>query len=284
MRTAHIFLLTLLIMVSTACSRNIYVYVPSPANSPALQEKKEFKGNIGPTNAQAAYAITDHIGVIASGQYIWKDLGPRLHGTSTYGGSLEGGLGYFKAWHKKRKAITVDVYAGYGKGGFRSVDYTWGKDSSRADNELRTRFRKYFIQPGFGITHRAIELALSTRVSAVHFEEASMGINALEASFPDNNWFVSYPNAAYEKQKFPTLQGRTIGLVENACTMRAGYRYIKYQLQAMICMPFGSDFFRGTDEQRENVYFQPIAVTMGVALNFGQWVQDSKVKKYKARP
>src|SRR6056297_213766 len=90
-------------------------YIPNMANSPMFSNKGEFQANIatGTSNfdAQAAYAITDHIGIMVNGSYgnETNDTTDDYHKHSF----IEGGLGYFE---NLGESLRYEIYGGYGIG------------------------------------------------------------------------------------------------------------------------------------------------------------------------
>jgi hypothetical protein len=248
-----------------SCSRDIYV--PNQANVPLLKEKNEFKANISLTNWQAAYAITDNIAVMVNGQYVYrnwffnegnKNSDDLFVDNNTRGGVFEGGVGFFKAVDSKKRAV-FEVYAGYGAGAFKTLDGSYPDTAAVLDYQLRTRFNKFFIQPSFGLAHKVVEVAFTPRFSVVKFHNQTIGPRAFE-------------NNTERRSNFLRLGDKAVPFMEPTFTVRAGYRYIKWYGQLMFSVPLNDEKY---NNYNVNDYFQPVSVTMGVTLNFGQWVKDA---------
>lgn len=272
MKKVHLFLLALPVCLLASCSRHIYV--PNQANVPLLKEKNEFKANLSLTNYQAAYSITDNIAIMANGQYVnrsWFYSDDNNNNTdnddlfvdrNTRGGLFEAGVGFFKAVDPKKRAV-FDVYAGYGQGSFKTLDGAYNAAPSgtpATDYQLRTRFSKFFIQPSFGLAHKVVEAAFTTRFSVVKFNDPTLGPKAFESD-------------ADRRTNFLRLSDKAVPFFEPTFTIRAGYRYIKWFGQLMFSVPLNDEKY---NNYNVNDYFQPVSFTMGVSLNFGQWVKDAK--------
>ncbi|RPE12831.1 hypothetical protein EGT74_04610 [Chitinophaga lutea] len=270
MKKVHLFLMALPVLALVSCSRDIYV--PNQVNVPLLKEKNEFKANLSLSNWQAAYAITDNIAVMVNGQYVYRnwfysdnsnntDNDDLFVDRNTRGGVLEGGVGFFKPVDSKKRAV-FDVYAGFGQGAFKTLDGAYNEapeGTAATEYQLRTRFTKFFVQPSFGLAHKVVEAAFTSRFSLVKFNSQTMGPKAFEND-PDR------------RANFMRLGDRAVPFFEPTFTVRAGYRYIKWYGQLLFSVPLNDEQY---NNYNVNDYFQPVSVTMGVTLNFGQWVKDA---------
>lgn len=117
--------LVLLMVLFASCSPE---YIPNMVNSPMFSNAGEFQATVatGTSNfdAQAGYAITDHIAVIANGSYAdqTNDTTDEFHKHLI----VEGGLGYYQ---KINSAARIEVFGGYGVGKIETLeDYGMGLD------------------------------------------------------------------------------------------------------------------------------------------------------------
>ncbi|SHL99427.1 hypothetical protein SAMN05444266_1064 [Chitinophaga jiangningensis] len=247
----------------TACHTT--VYVPQAVNAPALKEKHEFKGNIGPNNLQAAFAVSENIAVMASGQYVYRnafygneggDNDNDVFDRNVRGGAFEGGVGYFKAFGNKKRAV-FDVYGGFGTGGFNTLDRSYYDNgngtANTADYQLRSKFTRGFIQPSFGIVHPVVEAIFSTRFSVVNFYGLTAGNLARGADSTHTSTFYQIGNR-------PRL------FYEPAITFRVGYKYVKFQMQlaAAACLNASPGTYYAD-------YFQPVNLNLGASINIAKW-------------
>lgn len=259
--------------VFAVSSCNKHIYVPNQVNVPLLKEKYEFKGSVTPTNLQTAFAITDNIAVMANGQYLWgfnysdptnsyEDDG-LFHDNNTRGGYVEGAVGFFKPIGPNKKTV-FDVYAGYGSGGFKTLSGDYKSDNGSApltEYAIKNRFSKVFIQPSFGLAHRVVEAAFSSRFSLVNFYDANIGVKAFE-------------NNATEQAKFMRLHDKSVVFYEPAFTVRVGYKYVKFQAQLQFSTPLNRSSFNDnyySYDDNFNEYFQPVNFNMGVAVDLATW-------------
>lgn len=271
MRSIRLLFMALPVLAFTSCSRNIYV--PNRVNAPLLKEKNEFKANLSLSNWQAAYAVSDNIAVMVNGQYVYRNFLYNSDDKSNdlfvdryaRGGVIEGAVGYFKPLGPDHRAV-FDVYAGYGNGGFKTLDREYRNAPNTATNQdylLRTRFSKFFLQPSFGLSHKVVEAAFSSRFSVVKFYDLEMGSKA-------------FAGDTTRRDDFRQLGNKAVPFFEPAFTVRVGYRYVKWHAQLMFTVPINDETY---SQHHINDYFQPVSLNIGVSLNFGQWVNDISKRK-----
>lgn len=259
-----------LLMILSAC--NSHIYVPNTVNEPLLKEKHEFKGSVSPTNFQAAFAVSNNIAIMANGQYVYdfginiddEDSDDLFIDDNTRGGVIEGAVGFFKPLDLKKRMV-FDVYAGYGNGSFKTLaeSYNSGVGTTVNDYLLRSHFNKFFIQPGIGFAHPAIEAAFTSRFSIVRFYNLYAGNKAFE-------------NEPDRRLNYLSISTKTLPFYEPAFTFRAGYKYVKFQMQLMFSLLLNDNTYGGYEF---NEYFQPVALGMGVSVNIAHWYDDFRKKK-----
>jgi hypothetical protein len=254
------------LLIFSAC--NSHIYVPNTVNEPLLKEKYEFKGSVSPSNLQASFAILNNIAIMANGQYVYdfvdvddSDDDELFTDDDTRGGVIEGAVGFFKPLDPKKRMV-LDVYAGYGKGSFKTLAEGYNSNSGMLINDylLRSHFNKFFIQPGIGFAHPVIEAAFTSRFSILKFHNLYAGSKAFENE-PDRR--INYLN----------IGAKTLPFYEPAFTFRVGYKYVKFQMQLMFSLLLNDDTYRGYEF---NEYFQPVALGMGVSVNLAHWYDDFK--------
>ncbi|RAJ87253.1 hypothetical protein CLV59_1012 [Chitinophaga dinghuensis] len=262
-------------LILTAACRTT-VYVPSPTNAPALKEKHEFKATVGPNSIQTAFAITDHLAIMANGQYVYRSnlfssdgQTQSSNGYDRYvqGGSGEAAIGYFLPIKDRgRKSAIFDVYAGYGTGGFNTLDRNYDKKyaANANDYKIETRFSKFFIQPSIGIVHPVVETIFSSRISLVNF----YGLHAGSRATPFDSTYS-------DKGSFYEIGARTRLLYEPAITVRLGYKYGKFQMQLQHSLSFSGD-----NDHNFTTYFEPLSFNVGATLDIAKWYH-SKTKQLK---
>jgi hypothetical protein len=248
-----------------SCSPN--VYIPNQVNAPLLHEKHQLKVNVAPSNWQAAYAVTNNFAVMVNGQYTWektiverpssKDWG-RGDFSWPQGGVIEAGAGVFKKFtHRNKPLVVLDLYLGYGAGGFKMLDEWYYGDSARTgrrDYTVRTSFRKFFIQPGFGMVKKNVEIAFTPRFTFLRYANPYVGSKVSEYY---NAW-ISNREVTYLPDMREAVSG-SIFLFEPAFTLRAGGPRVKWHFQLTGC---AQDVFEG------NEYYFPISITMGLTAAF----------------
>lgn len=174
------------------------VYHPNMVYTPLLSNKKELKIGASLNNAQCAYALTNHIGIMAKGNYIKQTDSYNLK-VGHY--LFEGGAGYFKTFDN----WVIEAYGGYGIG--QSLTRLSRQNTgSYVGNYLGVDLQRAFIQSSVGYTSPYVDVAFSTRVSRVF-------INEQFSTRTDKGFFIE-----------PTL------------TTKVGYKYVKLVIQTGLSL------------------------------------------------
>lgn len=192
----------------TACSPKYYV--PNTQNVPLLSEKGEVNltavGNANQVELQGAYAIGSHVGIMGNvGFYIPKDDGNGNGGSGRLG---EIGLGYFQP-------ITENlVFETYGLVGLGSFENHFPTANAGNAGKISGNLTRFGIQPSIGYKTTGFSIALSSRLSSLHYGE------------PEGNLiFDNIDQVVYLKENDSFV------LLEPALTIRAGLQRLKLQLQ-----------------------------------------------------
>ena len=159
-------LLLLALLAITSCAP---VYVPNVRNSPMFTKAGEFQASVQIGNgleAQSAFAITEHFGVMANYLYINATDAEEEADYSRHR-LFEGGLGYFN----NREDSFFEVFAGYGRGQGSTFDgfEFFGSQAVYATG----KYERYFVQPAFGMNKDEVNVSFAPRFSMVDFYEFS---------------------------------------------------------------------------------------------------------------
>ena len=189
------------------------VYVPNAVNAPLLSQKGELRASLSGNNLQAAYAVSDSVGLIANG--FWqKTSGDQnaASGSDGKGHLLELGAGHFRSIGD---LLLFETYAGLGLG---AVEHdNWEQvNGARSDYRFSASAIKAFVQPSLGITRNYFDAVLSTRFVALK---------------PYDTEAVNYPEARLRADDLFGLDQHTFGFIEPAVTVRAGYKWVKLFVQ-----------------------------------------------------
>jgi hypothetical protein len=216
----HNFLIPLFVIVTilfSSCSH--YYYVSNTHNVPLFKEKNEFRfsgavgGGIESTSIeiQSAYAVSDRIGIMADfmSAYGGNDNNTNC-GKGTY---FEGAIGYYKPIGKY---AVFEIYGGLGRSNqhHEYSDFYYNQSYGSAD----LSFTKLLIQPSFGLTLNFLDIAFSSRLSSVSFNNIHNNI---------------YGNVDYFN-KLNSLSDNSHFFIEPAVTLRAGWKSVKLQFQAEL--------------------------------------------------
>lgn len=220
MKKPLLLLTALATLILSSCTH--YYYVPSTKNVPLLKKKGDlnFTGvasSASYSNAyelQGAYAVTDNFGIM--GTYMLAEGGMKEEHNWGKGNYMDFGVGYFKPFGKYR---VVEIYSGVGTC-VQSHLYNYYSNNypnyfDKASSKLS--FNKLFIQPSFGFKGRIAELAYTTGLSYLTFNNISHNISPSELEY---------------KEVQSIMSNRRALLVESALTFRIGWKFVKFQIQA----------------------------------------------------
>lgn len=219
------------VLMMTSCAP---VYVPNVRNAPLFRESGEFQGSVHiglGVDAQAAFAITDHLGIMAN--YNWVDRSGSDDESDYVEHQLfEGGLGYYN----NTGSICYEIYGGYGRGEGSGYDeyYFFGFGSLLATG----RYNRYFLQPSIGSNHHIFNWTFTTRVSFVDFTEFETAGQQVYTDL-DTEIFLE-----------PSFTGRIF----------FGKSPVYGQFQAGINFPVGNSDF---------IEYEPFQMSMGLGVRLG---------------
>jgi hypothetical protein len=158
------------VLMATSCAPT---YIPNLRNSPMFTGKGEVQLNAqvgNGYNAQGAWAISENFGVIANYSYLKRTIdsdNPQDYRKHTIG---EAGLGYFKNY----ESMFFEIFAGYGEGqGYSDDSYFFSTSSTFASGN----YKRYFIQPAFGLNKKRMFVSFVPRISIVDYTEFAQGSN-----------------------------------------------------------------------------------------------------------
>jgi hypothetical protein len=204
-------LISILPLTMSSCR---ILYIPNTPNTPLLEEKGDLKVNLSTNNFQAAYAVTENIGIMANGYYNknnWNVTSGNFDNRySTTRFLLEGGAGYFKKIGEKG---VFETYAGAGYGNL-SYDYTlFDAGIQTQNNTWDSNKMKFFIQPNIGIVSDNLEFAFTTRF---------VGLNFM-------NTLTNYTDSQLAFENLTGVEDRMWMFVEPGVVFRAGWAPFKFQ-------------------------------------------------------
>lgn len=219
-----------ILLIATSCAP---VYVPNTRNSPMFKGAGEVQVAAqlsAGTEAQAAVAITNHIGIMGNFAYVSRtnneDDDYIRHSF------LEGGVGYFE----NSDRISYEVFAGYGRG--KGITYnTYDLDTPDDFVKGTGYYQRFFIQPAIGTNHhRVFNWSAVMRLAIVDFTEFESGGQTVQ--------FNSDPILFFE----PAF----IGKLNFGSTLFLNF-------QAGVSFP----------RQEINFDYEPFSLALGMGLRFG---------------
>lgn len=155
------------ILIFNSCAP---AYIPNVINAPMLTNKGEIQASVhlgaSGINPQFAYALTDHIGIMANGSFLNVNSDESSAADFDHKYSFfELGSGYYRPLGSR---IKFGAYGGVGL----------GKVNSEYENSLWTsgvdvNCTRFFLQPTIGVTSKILDFGVSTRFVAVSFNQDS---------------------------------------------------------------------------------------------------------------
>lgn len=236
----------ILILVAAMSSCTHYYYMPNVQNVPLFREKNEVRATIASgggaetstTEIQVAHAVTNNFAVMTN--FMAAKGGDKADRSWARGSYIDAGVGYYKTISE------FGVFEIYGGLGSSNQHHEYGSSSS-VNGTADLHFNKLFLQPSFGFTFRAFDIALSARLSRVTFGRIDNNItNDIEFDYVDS-----------------ISRNRNSLLFEPALTIRGGWKHVKIQLQ----------FVTSKNLSHPNLRFETQTLSIGLffTLNRKNW-------------
>ncbi len=213
LKSKSIVFIVMLGMLFSSCTK--LMYVPNAQNVPTIREKHDAEVSIAIRNFQAAYAITDNIGVAANLLYSGNP-------ESTTGGykvinnrvNVEGALGYYDFISD---ILNFHVYGGGGWVKYSQEGYELNGPDEILDYEFHSSAMKYYLQPAIGISNEYIDLFFSNRFVGLKFHSIN----------------TEYHLAPVTDESINANMNSIYGFAEPSITFRVGYKWMKFHMQYM---------------------------------------------------
>ncbi len=154
------------------------VYVPNLRNSPLFTQAGEFQGSFQMGNGldlQGAVSITNNIALMGNFSYADRRSGNDLE-KYHYQKYFEGAIGYYKNDEK----MCYEIFAGIGKGEGAGLDRYSTLLLTPVEIQTSGKYKRYFIQPAFGLNKKVMHVSFVARFSFVdmyEFIDETNGIN-----------------------------------------------------------------------------------------------------------
>ncbi|MCF8298748.1 MAG: hypothetical protein K9J13_14465 [Saprospiraceae bacterium] len=216
----------ILLLVAIVISSCNVMYMPNMENVPLMQEKGDMKFNLSTTNAQASYAITDKLAVMANGYKrtnSWHNAGDLDSLNWEYKSDrflVEGGLGYYK---QLSEDVIFEVYGG---GGFGQIAFDNFDLDFDLDRKFSANMTRYFVQPNIGYKNDYVEFAFSSRLTALKFSGITTQDYTIQELKNDDLFQLDVP---------------TYFFFEPAFTIRLGYKWVKLHFQTLYSTKLNID-------------------------------------------
>lgn len=161
----------LLICVFNACAPELYY--PTMQNILAFKEKGEFRGSAAFTDfgydIQSAYAVSNHVGVMAHYMQYKNDAVDNNYKTPSFGSGYEVGAGYFTT----KKNLIFETYGFVGKGKVENGQGLLNGIFFQPYGKLSANMHRLALQQSVTYSKKYFEVALSTRLSHVRYGNIS---------------------------------------------------------------------------------------------------------------
>jgi hypothetical protein len=188
------------------------LYVPNAVNAPLLAERGEVKINLTQNDLQFAFSPANNVGIIANGFFMTRTT---KNNYQHRGAMFEAGVGYYTTTSTK---LSFEGFVGAGYGNVYKQETVQDANDNDVTASFNATAMKFFIQPDFGFRSRVIDVALTPRIAFLKYGNFSQ-TNYSEAQLAD-----------YKLSGNNLTSGMYV-FAEPALTLRAGYKFMKVQLQ-----------------------------------------------------
>ena len=240
-----ILFIVVLIFFCSSCKRTLYV--PNMQNVPLLKEKNEIRASFTPSNVQAAYGITNGLGLMLNAHFPNSLTLQELEGDlSTKRRFYEGGIGYFT---KVNELGVFEIYGGVGKG-----KVSFDNRGNNIKDKFSSKFSRYFIQPSIGWTLENVDLAISLRYTRLSFYDL------------DTSEYIFDASKGFD-QDLSLIDQNSYSFVEPAITLRLGMKYAKsfFQLQRVAQL------------NSEIIEYRDMQYTFGIHINIAKRFEEKPI-------
>jgi hypothetical protein len=205
--------LPLLLLASICIASCNVAYRPSMVNTPLFTEKGEVAFGASFNNVQAAYALTNHVGIMANGYLQQSNVEINETGEGGTGYLGEAGIGYFTLLDNQH--LVFETYAGAGYGGL-NLYTNFRENNVMQKREFDANGTKIFIQPGIGYKLPYFEVSGAIRYTNINY---------------NNIQLTNYTDARMREDNLQNLGNTSFTFLEPTVTIRAGFRNVKFQVQ-----------------------------------------------------
>jgi hypothetical protein len=213
-----------MLLIITGC---VTLYKPNAIHSPMLKEKGELNtsastglSGCGLYNIQAAYAISNHAGVMIDGMYHNRHLNSAdssVEKLNMFFG--EAGAGYFTTFGDKKNGL-FQCYSGGGYG----ITTDKISNANQPYPEVNAKYFNIFIQPGVAFTNKNFEVSFDLRANYVRL------FNIHAYLYDKFEWW----NTDFKFYSDTTLDFMNL---EPAVTIKAGGEKLKGVFQLGLTIP-----------------------------------------------
>ena len=175
----------ILLALLTSCTTS---YVVTSVNTPLLTNKYEAQVGVNYKVSEifvltlepaAAFAVTDHIGIMYSGSYAFKNTARIDPGSLYYKRQFsEFGAGYFDRFSPNWQ---YEIYGGYGRG---RIDDQYKDDNDDLIRSNHSKYNRYFAQPTIAYVNPVVNIAFTARVVRVQYLESEFDAENFTALEP----------------------------------------------------------------------------------------------------
>jgi hypothetical protein len=259
MGSVHPILLSGMLILLTGC---VTLYKPNAIYSPLVKEKGDVNASAslgisgcGLFNLQAAYAISDHAGVMIDGMNHNKQTSRTSSSVTTveklhiFSGEI--GAGYFTPFGDNKKGL-FQCYSGIGYGNSRDRIY----DPNQPNPLISAKYYSFFIQPGIAYTSKNFDVAFDLRANSVSL------FNIHAYLYDQFEWW----NTDFQFYSDTTLYFMNL---EPTITIKAGGEKLKGVLQSGATIPtINSDNYFKVNSS--SMLLAPLfKFTLGIQYTFG---------------
>ena len=221
------------------------MFAPVMQNAVILEEKKELEVSANNNNIQAAYAISDKIGVMVNGHYRLQMYEEEIIQYRDYyrkQSFMDFAAGYSNNFNDEFK---YSLFAG---GGIGFIDNGYEDYTSLTGYEYyKANSTRLFIQPNAGYTSKFGDFIFSARLNGHYFKNLSVTDNYYDSD--DLQTFLFAPAEPYH------FDDQFYLFLDPAFTFRFGYKFLKFHTQVQYTVALIN-----------STNYQPIHFNAGITL------------------
>lgn len=221
------------------------MYVSNAVNAPLLKEKGEVQVSLTQNDLQAAVAVAKNVGIMANGYYENYTASNNYQHDGILG---EAAIGYFTPMTSN---FVFETFVGGGAGRVHKQEQFTDANDNTYMASFNANAAKLFVQPDIGYKSKYFDAVISSRFSFVKYN-----------SFSQSNYSQAELREDYLDGN--NLTNPLFMFAEPAVTLRAGYKFIKFQFQYGLTVNMTANQIKHANNFS----------SLGIVVNIARWYNE----------